>query len=270
MTGADLAATLQLFVAVPLALFFAAFVVRSGAVRGGARPLLTMLLLEAAGQGLFGLVRRFDGAAALNLAGLGITCFAWATFTYVLLIRTLDTPVVRPLQSRIGVGIAAAVIGAPATLNLGLGLTASGLPDLRTSIVPSADAAGFVVSLFASILVGLYALVASLDAIRRRPQASTTRARARFFTVAFATRDCMLLLAIGLGTYAGTGNPTLGDLVLPLWPLAPILFIPLVAYGVLAAQLFDIELRLKWTIRRGTIAAIFVAVCAAVTSGIQE
>jgi hypothetical protein len=41
----------------------------------------------------------------------------------------------------------------------------------------------------------------------------------------------------------------------------------LIAYGILKAQLFDIDLKIQWTIRQSTVAAIFVAVFYLVTEG---
>lgn len=38
-----------------------------------------------------------------------------------------------------------------------------------------------------------------------------------------------------------------------------VLSVAVLAYGILRAQLFDIDLKVKWTIRRGTLAAIFIA-----------
>jgi hypothetical protein len=50
------------------------------------------------------------------------------------------------------------------------------------------------------------------------------------------------------------------DTILGLsYQLAVILYVPLVAYGVLRVQLFDVDLRIKRTIKRSTIAAAFVA-----------
>jgi hypothetical protein len=98
-----------------------------------------------------------------------------------------------------------------------------------------------------------------------------TRARARAFTIAFGVRD--LLWTITFGTYAvyyfglaGSGMQELENesstmsLILPLsYQLAVILYVPLVAYGVLRVQLFDIDLRIKRTLKRSTVAAAFVA-----------
>jgi hypothetical protein len=44
-----------------------------------------------------------------------------------------------------------------------------------------------------------------------------------------------------------------------LYEIAVIIYVPLVAYGVLRVQLFDIDLRIKRTIKRSTVAAAFVA-----------
>ena len=44
------------------------------------------------------------------------------------------------------------------------------------------------------------------------------------------------------------------------YAIAVIVYVPLVAYGMLRTQLFDIDLRLKRTLNRSTIAATFVAV----------
>lgn len=74
----------------------------------------------------------------------------------------------------------------------------------------------------------------------------------------------MFALAIGLSTWLARTRPEAIDATLPLWPLATILFIPLAAYGVLSAHLFDIDLRIKWTIRRGTAGTIAVAAVLAV------
>lgn len=42
---------------------------------------------------------------------------------------------------------------------------------------------------------------------------------------------------------------------------------PLVAYGILRAQLFDIDLRIRWTIKQSTLAAAVVAIVYAVSEG---
>ncbi len=97
------------------------------------------------------------------------------------------------------------------------------------------------------------------------------RERARAFTLAFGVRDVLWTFTFGyfiLAFYGVIGpglreleaNSVLYNILLPLfYELAVIIYVPLVAYGVLRVQLFDIDLRIKRTLKRGTIAAAFVA-----------
>ncbi len=97
------------------------------------------------------------------------------------------------------------------------------------------------------------------------------RARARAFTVAFGVRD--VLWTVTFAYYAAAFYGLLGrdidelasdsytfNTLMPLlYQLAIVIYVPLVAYGVLRVQLFDIDLRIKRTLKRGTVAAAFVA-----------
>lgn len=97
------------------------------------------------------------------------------------------------------------------------------------------------------------------------------RERARAFTLAFGMRDVIWTCTFAYFTaaYYGLIDPGIEEienrynnygLLLPLtYELAVIAYVPLVAYGVLRVQLFDIDLRIKRTIKRGTVAAAFVA-----------
>ena len=97
------------------------------------------------------------------------------------------------------------------------------------------------------------------------------RERARAFTLAFGVRDVLWTITFAYFTlvYYGLVGPTMEELannstrygfLLPLsYQLAVILYVPLVAYGVLRVQLFDVDLRIKRTLKRGAVAAAFVA-----------
>lgn len=97
------------------------------------------------------------------------------------------------------------------------------------------------------------------------------RSRARAFTFAFGVRDVLWTITFGYYTLAfyGVIGSSLEELAatsimynvfLPLfYELAVIIYVPLVAYGVLRVQLFDVDLRIKRTLKRGTVAAAFVA-----------
>jgi hypothetical protein len=96
------------------------------------------------------------------------------------------------------------------------------------------------------------------------------RERARAFTVAFGVRDILWTFTFAVLTASFYGLfaedmwlPESGSawrIIVPfLYELAVIIYFPLVAYGVLRVQLFDIDLRIKRTIKRSTVAAAFVA-----------
>ena len=97
------------------------------------------------------------------------------------------------------------------------------------------------------------------------------RERARAFTLAFGVRDVLWTMTFAYYTavfygLVGSGIERLADgsttykILLPLfYELAVIIYVPLVAYGVLRVQLFDVDLRIKRTLKRGTVAAAFVA-----------
>ena len=121
------------------------------------------------------------------------------------------------------------------------------------------------------VLLFVFALVASLDAWRSAD--GVARSRAGTFAVAFGVRDVCwsfvygwATLVLWQGTYAivDPSAPTVPFLV---YALGTLLAVPLIAYGILKTQLFDIDLRIQWTIRQSTVAAAFVAVFYVVTEG---
>lgn len=97
------------------------------------------------------------------------------------------------------------------------------------------------------------------------------RERARAFTLAFGVRDVLWTWTFAYYTLAFYGftdvsaadlqaGKSVYSILLPLfYELAVIIYVPLVAYGVLRVQLFDIDLRIKRSLKRGTVAAAFVA-----------
>jgi len=46
-----------------------------------------------------------------------------------------------------------------------------------------------------------------------------------------------------------------------------LLAVPLIAYGILRTQLFDIDLRIRWTIKQSTLAGVIVAIIYVVSEG---
>ena len=51
--------------------------------------------------------------------------------------------------------------------------------------------------------------------------------------------------------------------------LGTLLAVPLIAYGILRSHLFDIDLKIRWTIKQSTFAAMVVAIVFALSEGVE-
>lgn len=201
---------------------------------------------------------------AFAVFGTGYAVWPWVLVLYLLFLSTLPTPLVRPLRRRwvrlvvvaMGAGISAAALVFPALwfnsfVQPWFGGFGTGRGLLNRLL--------FV----AAMLVSLFALLAAIDAMRRARPGTLARAQARFLVAAFGIRDVGMVLfaisAFAVGTAFGVGRYSPLDLVvLFIWPLCVSAMHVLVAWGILRAQIFDIELRLKWTLKQSTIAAVFI------------
>jgi hypothetical protein len=104
-------------------------------------------------------------------------------------------------------------------------------------------------------LAGIFGLIVALMTYFTAPLGSLRRARAKWFAVAFGLRDAYvgvfqpLYPVVRPVEFWGdfVYNPGLGGIYL--------LYVLLLTYGVLQAQLFDIQLRLKFALRHSTVAA---------------
>lgn len=235
------------------------WVVYSAAPRKPANRLLAIIIiLEGMGVGLArgvdpllsGFVNKFA------LSALVAACMMAGTLLYLMFCSQLDTPLAKPLRGR-----ALPLVGAVAVIAAWSYLFAN--PDKLRSIYFT----GFRV--WAS--VALVGFVVALDAWRRAPRGSQTRRQMKAYTMAFGVRD------VGWFSYIWLLYPAVGvqERISPIWgpffavyaPLITISFLALFAYGVLRTQLFDVDLRIKKGVRRGTVAAGFVAVFFAASEG---
>jgi len=116
-----------------------------------------------------------------------------------------------------------------------------------------------------------YALVASIQAWRASIGAA--RSRARSFALAFGIRDVCWFIVYGAAIWLITQDAySIVDMnttspVYVIYALGTLLAVPLIAYGILRSQLFDIDLRIQWTIKQSTLAAIFVALVYLISEG---
>lgn len=139
-----------------------------------------------------------------------------------------------------------------------------------------ASAALFFVVIFGSVKLGgtllylllsllfLFALVASIHTWR--VARGTTRSRAGIFALAFGIRDvcwgfvyAAAIWLIWSGTYQLVDSDASG-LPYIVYALGTLLAVPIIAYGILRTQMFDIDLRIRWTIKQSTLAAAVLAI----------
>jgi hypothetical protein len=169
----------------------------------------------------------------------------------------LRTPLVRPF-------------GRPAA-QAGLAVVAVTLWTLANFAPPRF---GKAILYLAMASVFLFALAASINAWYVSTGAGRTRAFT--FALAFGFRDICwtfvysaALLPIWFPDLVS--RQTWGQ---PFWDLHALVYmsgtlvaVPLIAYGILRTQLFDIDLRIRWTIRQTTVAAAILSVVFLVSEG---
>lgn len=205
--------------------------------------------------------------ASTVAAGLAIP------FAYLLFLATLETPLVRPLRHPVvDTVLKAGLIIAPLGWFLDPIFFVEGvIPGIYTPW-DVAYGPGFLLMISAHVAASVVGLVASISAWRRTEPGTARRSQARSYALAFGTRDAGFVLNFPLLALAsaGVGGTALGfasGVVLPGAIL--FLFVALLAYGILKTQLFDIDLKIKWTLEKSTVAAIFVAVFFVVSESAQ-
>ena len=114
-----------------------------------------------------------------------------------------------------------------------------------------------------------YALVASVQAWYTSTGAARSRALA--FVLAFGFRDLCWGYNYAFATWEmWTGRTPLAegvDLGYVCYILGTLFAVPMIAYGVLRTQLFDIDLRIRWTIKQSTLAGLVVSIIFFISEG---
>jgi hypothetical protein len=132
---------------------------------------------------------------------------------------------------------------------------------------------GISLLFLALVMTFVYAFVASTHAWHTSTGAARTRAL--IFVLAFGFRDLCWGYNYGFATWEmwWSTNPNAGfepDLGYICYILGTLVAVPLIAYGILRTQLFDIDLRIRWTIRQSTVASVFIAVMFIVSEGASQ
>jgi hypothetical protein len=133
------------------------------------------------------------------------------------------------------------------------------------------DVGAMLLYLMLSTLFG-FALVAAIHAWRVAAP-GIARTRAGIFALAFGIRDICWGAIYIMGMTQIVAGTYLDETIEPsaYWNIVyaggTFLAVPLIAYGILRAHLFDIDLRLRWTIKQSTLATIFVTLIFLISEG---
>jgi hypothetical protein len=116
----------------------------------------------------------------------------------------------------------------------------------------------------------VFGLVATL-LVRQSARGPLAKRKATMLALAFGSRDLtwgFIYSLLVLGVFIGPME-SLRQYQPVVWVMASGLttYVCLMVYGIVSAHLFDIDLKIKWTLERGTIAAIFIAVFFMVSEG---
>lgn len=235
------------------ALAFALAVVVARRPSRVARRVVLVLFLTAAMAFGWEIELPAGPATAAQYALLALVMNALAV-CYLALFAELPTPLARPLRSR-GGRVTIALLAVLFTL----------LPFAMLVATRGADPDDVLATVGPTTLLHaaalLYALAVSVSAWRRAERGTPARERAAAWALALGVRDggvglglAMLLLGEpALGASFGGAVSDAGSFLVAFAGLA---HLPLLAYGILRTQLFDLDLRLKRGVRRGTLAAI--------------
>jgi hypothetical protein len=239
-----------------------------------------MLLVQALFESLttalrFMVTSEDDGRAlwVLRMAGVFLS-----TALFFLFYSTLPTPLGRPFRSR---WVRAALIAA--TL-VAIGVFVAD-PDQRGTAVawfpdPGVWAAEdpthgspLLVATFPIALAALiYGIPAAISAARNA-RGDVERRQMRMIARAFVLSMALNLGVLGLGlTVFFEDRWTRWDLLLNIVgpSVVGMVLVALLAYGILRAQIFGVDLKIKWTLKQSTLAAIFIGLFFMVSESVAE
>jgi len=181
-------------------------------------------------------------------------------------LATIDTPLVRPLRTRTGATLPWVLAGLVLLLfMIRPTLFIQGLrePSWGGRMLDAGPLVPLAYGLPGLALI--YSLIVALSSYRRSAPGTPARTRAGWYALAFGTNDGITIAfsnivpLIYTATH-GTDMRAIEFMFVWSFSIAEVLFVLLMAYGILRTQLFDIDLRLAAGLRRGTIAAIVLFV----------
>ncbi|HEX9816112.1 MAG TPA: hypothetical protein VGB18_03955 [Candidatus Thermoplasmatota archaeon] len=192
----------------------------------------------------------------IGVAGVSLLAFPGL---FMLFASTLPAPVTRLLQN----AAARWVFGTLAVAGAAAWVLATERFIVHPQYYPDVgwgwdDGPWFSWMLLALIVTMLFSLVAAISYYRASPRGTITRRRAGMYVVAFAIHD-VSHVARALYDPLQIAYPVLRTMGRFHVSVTTIVFVLVLAYGILKGQLFGIDLHLKASIRRGTVVVLGVA-----------
>ncbi|MHB1261029.1 MAG: hypothetical protein ACYC2H_04860 [Thermoplasmatota archaeon] len=236
----------------------AILVLRTDARRAVNQRLALVLALEAIYAGFLAASTFFAWdiqamPVTWTLSGTAVLALAAA---YVHFVAVLNTPLAVPLRSRA----------------LQTGLVATVLAWTVASIAMGRPLGGDGVGIAVLLLASFIGIAVTVSAYRRSPKGTQLHAQAGALAAAFVVRDAIWILSVvgAVIVSATSDSEATADLLWTIGPAAAVLtYVPLLAYGILHTQLFDIDLKIKVGIRRSTVATVML-VCVLAAAKVAE
>ena len=234
------------------------FIYKSRPDRMQNRILAIQIAFEAIAVGFIGGVQwMFTDARIVALLGYASLFIVWPKlWTYYRFLATLDTPLARPLTPRVLRLLLIATLIAGSTVFLRpewYGSEVIFWPPVGGLHMPPGTA--FLVIIWMWAIMWIVGLSFSISALRHS-RTAIRREQARAYLIAFGFRDIAFLLSAILFTVVSPTAKYFHVAFLLAFPITWLIYYPLVAWGILKHQLFDIELRLKRGLQKSVIAAV--------------
>ncbi|HUR24812.1 MAG TPA: hypothetical protein VM327_02210 [Candidatus Thermoplasmatota archaeon] len=244
-----------------------------GRLQNRSLSLYLVCLTAAIGCGTGLMLSNDDPRTALGFQAVAFAGLFAALPIYLVFLSTLPTPWVAWLRRR---WVRAVLLVSP-LLIMPLSVLAFDSLVARVAPAPHAriDAAftdlgtrAFELDALVTATLGIVAAIGAL----RAAQDKAGRARARWYAIAFVFWEVCQLVAfvmLEIAFKSASASPGVFTAAVMIFASSFVVFILLLTYAILHAQLFDIDLKLKFALGKGTLGAAFLAVFFVVSQLVQ-
>ena len=221
------------------------------------RRLAALLYLENTG-GACGSVLLYSTASAATAYALQTVAYAnFIPFTvaYLLFLAVLPTRLARPLRPRwVQAGLVVFALAYVVLVVVRTELFIAGVAPTDYARYESISGPALMWAVLVGLGAWIYALAGAVGMWREAAPGTMRRRQGATYALAFGIRDTawIVFLVVLVVLPPAATTPAIW-----LFPAANTLFYVVLAYGILHHQLFDIDLKIKFAISRGTVVALF-------------